>query len=87
MRYEVLQRRHPYEAIIRAAEENGCDLIVMGSHGRKGVHALLLGNEAQKVLTHTQIPVLVDRRAPRSPHPPAASALVRPPVEVPRPKT
>ena len=52
---------HPYEAIIRAAEENGCDLIMMASHGRRGVQALLIGSETHKVLTHSKIPVLVYR--------------------------
>ena len=51
----------PYEVIIRAAEREGCDLIMMASHGRKGVGALLLGSETQKVLTHSKIPVLVYR--------------------------
>ena len=48
----------PYESIIRVAEQNGCDLIMMASHGRKGVQALLLGSETQKVLTRSKIPVL-----------------------------
>ena len=52
---------HPHEAIIRAAEENGCDLIMMASHGRRGVQGLLIGSETHKVLTHTKIPVLVYR--------------------------
>ncbi len=52
---------HPWEAIIEHATNNGCDLIVMSSHGRRGVAALLLGSETQKVLTHTSIPVLVVR--------------------------
>ena len=51
----------PYEAIIRTAEEQGCDLIMMASHGRRGVQALLMGSETQKVLTHSKIPVLVYR--------------------------
>jgi nucleotide-binding universal stress UspA family protein len=51
----------PYEAIIRVAEKKGCDLIMMASHGRRGVGALLLGSETQKVLTHSKIPVLVYR--------------------------
>jgi nucleotide-binding universal stress UspA family protein len=51
----------PYEAIIRTAEEKGCDLILMASHGRRGIQALLLGSETQKVLTHSRIPVLVYR--------------------------
>jgi len=52
---------HPWEAIIEHAKSNGCDLIVMSSHGRRGVTALLLGSETQKVLTHSAIPVLVVR--------------------------
>ena len=52
---------HPWEAIIEHAASNACDLIVMSSHGRRGVAALLLGSETQKVLTHTTIPVLVVR--------------------------
>ncbi|MBL8473447.1 MAG: universal stress protein [Rhodocyclaceae bacterium] len=51
----------PYEAIIAAAEEKGCDLIFMASHGRRGISAVLLGSETQKVLTHSKIPVLVYR--------------------------
>ena len=51
----------PYEAIIDAAEESGCDLIFMASHGRKGITGLLLGSETNKVLTHSKIPVLVYR--------------------------
>lgn len=50
---------HPYEQIIATAEQRQCDLIVMASHGRKGIKALLLGSETHKVLTHTRIPVLV----------------------------
>jgi nucleotide-binding universal stress UspA family protein len=52
---------HPWVGIIEAAEEKACDLIVMASHGRRGVSALVLGSETQKVLTHTKIPVLVVR--------------------------
>ena len=51
----------PYRAIIDCALANGCDLIVMASHGRRGVSALLLGSETNKVLTHSTIPVLVYR--------------------------
>jgi nucleotide-binding universal stress UspA family protein len=54
-------RDHPYEAIISVAAQRNCDLIVMASHGRGGLRALLLGSETQKVLTHSQIPVLVVR--------------------------
>jgi len=50
---------HPWEAIVDHAKNQGCDLIVMASHGRRGVSALLLGSETQKVLTHCQVPVLV----------------------------
>ena len=52
---------HPFEAIIGAAKKRGCDLIVMASHGRRGIRGLLLGSETSKVLTHTKIPVLVLR--------------------------
>ena len=52
---------HPYEAIIQAAQDKNCDLIMMASHGRRGVQGLLLGSETQKVLTHSKIPVLVYR--------------------------
>ena len=51
----------PYEAIIDAATQSGCDLIFMASHGRRGLSALLLGSETNKVLTHARIPVLVYR--------------------------
>jgi nucleotide-binding universal stress UspA family protein len=51
----------PYEAIIEVATENGCDAIFMASHGRRGVNAILLGSETQKVLTHSNIPVMVYR--------------------------
>jgi nucleotide-binding universal stress UspA family protein len=52
---------HPHEAILKAAGDRDCDLIMMASHGRKGVRGLLLGSETQKVLTHGRIPVLVLR--------------------------
>lgn len=51
----------PYAAIIEAATQRGCDLIFMASHGRRGIGALLLGSETNKVLTHSKIPVLVYR--------------------------
>jgi nucleotide-binding universal stress UspA family protein len=50
-----------YEAIIKVAEQRGCDLILMASHGRKGVQGLLIGSETAKVLTHSKLPVLVYR--------------------------
>jgi nucleotide-binding universal stress UspA family protein len=52
---------HPWEAIIDAAKSRKCDLIVMASHGRRGLAGLLLGSETQKVLTHSKTPVLVCR--------------------------
>lgn len=51
----------PYEAIIDTAKAKGCDVIFMSSHGRKGLTAVLLGSETQKVLTHSTIPVMVYR--------------------------
>ena len=56
-----VEHKHPYEAIIDTASSQGCDLIVMASHGRHGVSALVLGSETVKVLTHSKIPVLVHR--------------------------
>ena len=56
-----VEHEHPYQAIIDTAETKGCDLIVMASHGRRGVAALVLGSETVKVLTHSKIPVLVHR--------------------------
>jgi nucleotide-binding universal stress UspA family protein len=49
----------PYEAIIATAKDRGCDLIVMGSHGRSGLSAVVLGSVTNKVLTYTKVPVLV----------------------------
>src|SRR5512145_2579894 len=57
-----VRHRDPYVAILDAARREGCDLIVMASHGRRGLAELLLGSETVKVLTHSQIPVLVYRR-------------------------
>jgi nucleotide-binding universal stress UspA family protein len=51
----------PWQAIVDAAKERKCDLIVMSSHGRRGLAGLLLGSETQKVLTHSKVPVLVCR--------------------------
>lgn len=51
----------PYQGIIAAVADKVCDLIFMASHGRRGVSALLLGSETQKVLTHCKVPVLVFR--------------------------
>lgn len=49
------------EAVIAAAKKHKCDLIVMASHGRRGIKRLLLGSETQQVLTHSHVPVLVLR--------------------------
>lgn len=49
------------DALVATAKKNKVDLIVMASHGRKGIKRLLLGSETQQVLTHTTIPVLVVR--------------------------
>ncbi|HZR70687.1 MAG TPA: universal stress protein [Burkholderiales bacterium] len=51
----------PWKAITRAARAKRCDLIVMASHGRRGLSALLLGSETSKVLAHSKVPVLVCR--------------------------
>jgi len=51
----------PWRAILAAAKKSKCDAIVMASHGRRGVSALLLGSETQKVLTHSKLPVIVIR--------------------------
>ena len=51
----------PSEAIMEVCDELGCDLIFMASHGRKGIAAVLLGSETQKVLTHSKVPVMVFR--------------------------
>ena len=56
-----VEDEHPYRAIIDAAESKGCDLIVMASHGRRGIAAIVLGSETVKVLTHSKIPVLIHR--------------------------
>lgn len=56
-----VEDREPWRAIIQVAKEKGVDLIVMASHGRRGVSALVLGSETQKLLTHSTIPVLVYR--------------------------
>jgi nucleotide-binding universal stress UspA family protein len=50
-----------WDAIVRAAHERKCDLIVMASHGRRGLSGLILGSETTKVLTHSKVPVLVVR--------------------------
>ena len=51
--------RYAADGIIETAEKQGCDLVVMASHGRRGMAALLIGSETNKVLTHSRLPVLV----------------------------
>jgi nucleotide-binding universal stress UspA family protein len=57
----TVEALHAWEAILDHAKEQNCDLIVMASHGRRGVSALLLGSETSRVLTHSPLPVLVVR--------------------------
>lgn len=56
-----IEHNQPYQAIIETAARKSCDLIVMASHGRRGISAIVLGSETVKVLTHSTIPVLVVR--------------------------
>jgi nucleotide-binding universal stress UspA family protein len=53
--------QYPAEGILEAAKERGCDLIVMASHGRRGIARLILGSQAAYVLSHSTIPVLICR--------------------------
>jgi nucleotide-binding universal stress UspA family protein len=57
----TVEALHPWEAIVDHANKQGCDLIVMASHGRRGVAAMLLGSETQRVLIHSKLPVLIVR--------------------------
>jgi nucleotide-binding universal stress UspA family protein len=54
-----VENEQPFKAIIATAADRGCDLIVMASHGRSGLSAIVLGSVTNKVLTHTKTPVLV----------------------------
>lgn len=56
-----VEHEHPHQAIIETATNEHCDLIVMASHGRHGLSAIVLGSVAVKVLTHSTIPVLIYR--------------------------
>jgi nucleotide-binding universal stress UspA family protein len=55
----TVEALHAWEAILDHAKDQQCDLIVMASHGRRGVAALLLGSETQRVLIHSSLPVLI----------------------------
>ena len=57
----AIEGRSVYESILEAAEKSGADLIVMGSHGAGALERLLVGSQTQRVLAHTNIPVLVLR--------------------------
>ncbi len=61
MTTEQTFNEHPYAAIIATADAKGCDLIVMASHGCRGLKALVARQRGEKVLTHSKIPVLVHR--------------------------
>ena len=54
-----VENRQPHQAIVATAEDKGCDLIVMSSHGLSGLSMLLIGSVTNKVLTHAKTPVLV----------------------------
>ena len=56
-----IQDQHPADGILEAATSNGCDLIVMASHGRRGVQKILLGSVATQVLANSKVPVLIIR--------------------------
>jgi nucleotide-binding universal stress UspA family protein len=56
-----ISERRPAEGIIEAATDTGCDLVVMASHGRRGLSRLLLGSQANEVVTHSSVPVLIVR--------------------------
>lgn len=60
---QIAVSEEPHEAIIFMAGSCRCDLIAMASHGRRGVKALVLGSVTAKVLTRSQVPVLVYRQA------------------------
>ena len=57
----VASSDHPYEAIAATAEREHCDLIVMASHGRRGIAKFVLGSQATRVLAHTSVPLLICR--------------------------
>ena len=57
----ILDAAAPWKGIVDAAQKRRCDVIVMASHGRRGLEGLVLGSETHKVLTHSKTPVLVCR--------------------------
>lgn len=70
----IVKGMHPYDAIVDAANERGCDLIVMTSRYRKGLVSMLLGSEASRVLHRASIPVLTFRALISADHPDKAKA-------------
>jgi nucleotide-binding universal stress UspA family protein len=58
---QTVEGLQPWEAIVEHAAKERCDLIVMGSHGRKGLASLFLGSETRDVLSHSKVPVLLIR--------------------------
>jgi nucleotide-binding universal stress UspA family protein len=59
-----VQADDPWDGILQVAHDRGCDLVMIASHGRKGLRGLLLGSQTQKLLTHSAIPVMVLRGLP-----------------------
>jgi nucleotide-binding universal stress UspA family protein len=53
--------QYPAEGIIATIKDRGCDLVVLGSHGRRGISRLLLGSQAYEVVTHCRVPALIVR--------------------------
>lgn len=84
----VATNDHPYDAIVDAANERKCDLIVMTSRCRKGLAALLVGSESSRVLHRASIPVLTFRALMSADHPDkqaageSGSAETREPAEL-----
>jgi nucleotide-binding universal stress UspA family protein len=70
----VVINNHPYDAIVSAANEHGCDLIVMTSRCRRGLASLIMGSEATRVLHRASIPVLTFRALMSADHPDKVSA-------------
>lgn len=61
VRTQHIANAQPADAIIRAAQEIGCDLICMASHGRRGIRRMLLGSQAAQVVSQSPVPVLIVR--------------------------
>ena len=57
----VAEHERPWQAIIETAASQNCDLIVMASHGRRGIAKFILGSQATRVLAHTAVPLLICR--------------------------